>query len=98
MFATLIVVKMVTTSHPLIKKVLTKQPSELLHRQNYSYSLTRSWWEWLVLVVVDDYSLTSWVFFMESKDEAFSHARYLVLRMQNEFPKHDMRVITLTMT
>jgi hypothetical protein len=30
---------------------------------------------------------------MESKDEAFSHARDLILRLQNEFPKNVMRAI-----
>ena len=33
------------------------------------------------------------MFFMEGKDEAFSHARDLILRLQNEFPKNAMRVI-----
>ena len=30
---------------------------------------------------------------MEGKDEAFSHARDLILRLQNEFPKNAMRAI-----
>jgi hypothetical protein len=30
---------------------------------------------------------------MEGKDEAFSHARDLILWLQNEFPKNAMRVI-----
>jgi transposase InsO family protein len=30
---------------------------------------------------------------MEGKDEAFSHAQDLILRLQNEFPKNAMRVI-----
>jgi transposase InsO family protein len=30
---------------------------------------------------------------MEGKDEAFSHARDLILRLQNEFPKNVMRAI-----
>ena len=30
---------------------------------------------------------------MESKDEAFSHARDLILQLQNEFPKNVMRAI-----
>ena len=43
-----------------------------------------------MLVVVDDFS---WVFFMTTKDEAFTHARYFILRLQNEFPKNAMRAI-----
>jgi IS30 family transposase len=30
---------------------------------------------------------------MEGKDEAFSHARDLIFRLQNEFPKNAMRAI-----
>jgi hypothetical protein len=46
-----------------------------------------------VLVVVDDFSRYSWVFFMAAKEEAFTHARDLILRLQNEFPKNAMRAI-----
>jgi hypothetical protein len=40
-----------------------------------------------VLVVIDDFSHYSWVFFMKAKDEAFTHARGLILRLQNGFPQ-----------
>jgi len=46
-----------------------------------------------VLIVVDDFSRYSWVFFMETKDGAFLYAQDLILRFQNEFPKHAMRAI-----
>jgi transposase InsO family protein len=49
--------------------------------------------KWYVLVVVDDFSRYSWVFFMAAKDESFTHARDLILRLENEFPKNDMRAI-----
>jgi transposase InsO family protein len=42
--------------------------------------------KWYVLVIVDDYSRYSWVFFLESKDEVFEHFRSLVLRLNNEHP------------
>jgi hypothetical protein len=42
---------------------------------------------------MDDFSHYSWVFFMEGKDEDFSHARDLILRLQNVFPKKAMRAI-----
>ncbi|WVZ76032.1 hypothetical protein U9M48_024037 [Paspalum notatum var. saurae] len=42
---------------------------------------------WYVLVVVDDFSRFSWVFFMEFKDEAFGFVRDLVLRLRNESHK-----------
>jgi transposase InsO family protein len=42
--------------------------------------------KWYVLVIVDDYSRYSWVFFLESKDEVFKHFRSLALRLNNEHP------------
>jgi hypothetical protein len=44
-------------------------------------------------VVIDDFSRYSWVFFMKVKDEAFTHARDLILMLQNELPKNAMRAI-----
>ncbi|WVZ70407.1 LOW QUALITY PROTEIN: hypothetical protein U9M48_019078 [Paspalum notatum var. saurae] len=43
--------------------------------------------KWYVLVVVDDFSRFSWVFFMEFKDEAFGFVRDLVPRLRNESHK-----------
>jgi transposase InsO family protein len=42
--------------------------------------------KWYVLVIVDDYSRYSWVFFLESKDQVFEHFRLLALRLKNEHP------------
>jgi transposase InsO family protein len=42
--------------------------------------------KWYVLVIVDDYSLYSWVFFLESKDEVFEHFQSLALGLNNEHP------------
>jgi hypothetical protein len=42
--------------------------------------------KWYVLVIVDDYSHYSWVFFLESKDEVFEHFWSLALRLNNEHP------------
>jgi hypothetical protein len=42
--------------------------------------------KWYVLVIVDDYSHYSWVFYLESKDEVFEHFRSLALRLNNEHP------------
>ncbi len=42
--------------------------------------------KWYVLVIVDDFSRYSWVFFMASKDEALQHFRGLYLRLDLEFP------------
>jgi hypothetical protein len=42
--------------------------------------------KWYVLVIVNDYSRYSWVFFLESKDQVFEHFRLLALRLNNEHP------------
>jgi hypothetical protein len=42
--------------------------------------------KWYVLVIVDDYSRYSWIFFLESKDEVFEHFQLLALRLNNEHP------------
>jgi transposase InsO family protein len=42
--------------------------------------------KWYVLVIVDDYSRYSWVFFLESKDQVFEHFRLLPLRLNNKHP------------
>jgi transposase InsO family protein len=42
--------------------------------------------KWYVLVIVDDYSRYSCVFFLESKDQAFEHFWLLALRLNNEHP------------
>ena len=43
--------------------------------------------KWYILVIVDDFSLYSWVFFMRTKDEAFEFVRDLILRLKNELPQ-----------
>jgi transposase InsO family protein len=86
--------KMVVASHSPVNKVMTSHPSELLHI--YIIGLDRFCTfggKWYVLVVVDDFSRYSWVFFMAAKDEAFTHARDLILMLHNEFSKNAMKVI-----
>jgi transposase InsO family protein len=85
---------MVATSHPLVNQVITKELGELLHMDTVGPARVRSdGGKWYVLVIMDDFSRYSWVFFMKGKDEVFSHARDLILRLQNEFPKNAMRAI-----
>jgi hypothetical protein len=65
---------MVAASHLLVNQVMTKEPGELLHMDTIGPARVRSEGEkWYILVIVDDFSRYSWVFFIESKD-AFSHA------------------------
>jgi transposase InsO family protein len=44
--------------------------------------------KWYVLVIIDDYSCYSWVFFLERKDEVFEHFWSLTLRLNNEHPNY----------
>ncbi|WVZ94484.1 hypothetical protein U9M48_040371 [Paspalum notatum var. saurae] len=69
-------------------EVMTSYPGELLHMDTVGparVALVNG--KWYVLVVVDDFSRFSWVFFMEFKDEAFGFVRDLVLRLRNESHK-----------
>jgi transposase InsO family protein len=77
--------KMIDASHSLVNTVMTEDPKQLLHMDTVSPSWVRSMGgKWYVLVIVDDYSHYSWVFFLESKDEVFEHFRSLSLRLNNE--------------
>jgi hypothetical protein len=65
---------MIAASHSPVNIVMTKQPGQLLHMDTVSPSQVRYMGDkWYVLVIVDDYSHYSWVFFLESKDEVFEH-------------------------
>jgi hypothetical protein len=62
--------KMIATSHSLVNTMMTEQPEQLLHMNTVGPSLIRSMGgKWYVLIIMDDYSRYSWVFFLESKDE-----------------------------
>ena len=77
--------KMVAISHPSVNQVMTAHPGELLHMDIVGPARVRSVGGKLyILVIVDDFSRYSWVFFMETKDEAFEHVRDLILRLKNE--------------
>jgi hypothetical protein len=66
--------KMIAASHSSIKIVTTEHTRQLLHMDTVGHSRVRSMrGKWYVLVIVDDYSHYSWVFFLKSKDEMFEH-------------------------
>ena len=86
--------KMIAASHTPVNQVMTSHPGELLHMDTVGPARVRSvGGKWYVLVIVDDFSRYSWVFFLESKEEVFSFVRDLVLRLKNERPKNAMRAI-----
>ncbi|WVZ58643.1 hypothetical protein U9M48_008888 [Paspalum notatum var. saurae] len=80
--------KMVVASHIPVSQVMTSYSGELLHMDTVGPARVASVsGKWYVLVIVDDFSRFSWVFFMEFKDEAFGFVRDLVLRLRNESHK-----------
>jgi hypothetical protein len=79
--------KMITVSHSLVNTVMTEQPRQLLHMDTVYPSWVHSMGcKWNVLIIVDDYSRYSLVFFLKSKDKVFEHFWSLALRLNNEHP------------
>jgi hypothetical protein len=64
--------KMIAASHSPVNTVMSEHLGQLLHIDIVGPSRVRSMGgKWYVLVIVDNYSRYSWVFFLESKDEVF---------------------------
>jgi transposase InsO family protein len=79
--------KMVAVSHSTINTVMTEQLGQLLYMDTIGPSRFRSIGDKrYVLIIVDDYSRYSWVFFLESMDKVFEHFCSLALRLNNEHP------------
>jgi transposase InsO family protein len=79
--------KMNVASHSSVNTVMTEQLRYLLHMDTVGSSWVHSMGDkWYILVIVDDYSCYSWVFFLKSKDEVFEHFWSLALRLNNEHP------------
>jgi hypothetical protein len=76
---------MIIASHSTINTMMTEQPGQLLHMDTIGPSRVRSMGvKWYILVIVDDYSRYSWVFFLESKDEVLQHFGSLAFRLNIE--------------
>jgi transposase InsO family protein len=81
--------KMIIASYFLVNIVMTEHHVQLLHMDTVGPSRVCSMGgKWYILVIVDDYSRYSYVFFLESKDEVFEHFRSLTLRLNNEHPNY----------
>jgi hypothetical protein len=66
---------------------MTEHPEQLLHMENVGASRVRSMGGKLyVLVIIENYSRYSWVFFLERKDGVFKHFWSLALRLNNKHP------------
>jgi transposase InsO family protein len=78
---------MIAASHSLVNTMMTECPKQLLNMNIVCSSRIRSMGgKWYVLVIVDDYSWYTWLFFLENKDEVFEHFWSLALRSNNEHP------------
>jgi transposase InsO family protein len=78
---------MIAAFHSSVNTVMTEHPGQLFHIDTVGPSRIRSMeGKWYVLVIVDDYSRYSCVFFLESKDQVFEHFWLLALRLNNEHP------------
>jgi hypothetical protein len=76
---------MIIASHSLVNIVMTEHPEQLLHMDTVGPSQVRSMGDkWYIVVIVDDYSRYSCVFFLKRKDKVFEHFRSLTLRLNNE--------------
>jgi hypothetical protein len=61
--------KMIAASHSLVNTVMTEHYVQLLHMDTIGPSRVHSMrGKWYVLVIVDDYSHYSWVFFLREQD------------------------------
>jgi transposase InsO family protein len=78
---------MIVAFHSSVNIVMTEQSRQLLHMDIVGPSQVRSMGgKWYVLVIVDDYSCYSWIFFLKSKDEVFEQFQSLALMLNNEHP------------
>nr|CAD40731.2 OSJNBa0072D21.17 [Oryza sativa Japonica Group]CAE05285.2 OSJNBa0084N21.3 [Oryza sativa Japonica Group] len=85
--------KMVASSHTPIVFVVMDAPGQLLHMDTVGPARVQSvGGKWYVLVIVDDFSRYSWVFFMATKDGAFQHFCGLFLRLELAFPASLKRI------
>jgi hypothetical protein len=79
--------KMIVASHSPINTVMTEYPRQLLHMDTVGPSQVCSMGgKWYDLVIVNDYSRYSWIFYLETKDAVFEHFRSLALRLNNVHP------------
>jgi transposase InsO family protein len=79
--------KMIAAFHSSVNTMMTEHPGQLLHIDTIGPSRVHFMGnKWYVLIIVDDYSRYSWVFFLERKDEVFEHFRSLALKLNNEHP------------
>ena len=66
--------KQIKSSFKSIKDIMTSRPSELIHIDLFGPTKTKSLsGNRFAFVLVDDFSRFTWIFFLEHKNQAFSH-------------------------
>jgi len=69
--------KQTKSSFKAIKDIMTSRLLELIYMNLFGPTKTKSFsGNRFVFVLVDDFSIYTWVFFLETKDEAFSHFHF----------------------
>jgi transposase InsO family protein len=77
--------EMIVVFHFSVNTMMIERPGQLLHMDIVGPSRVRFMGDkWYVLIIVDNYSRHSWVFFLKSKDDVFEYVWSLVLRLNNE--------------
>jgi hypothetical protein len=78
--------KMITASHSPVNTVMIEHPKQILYMDTVSPSWVRFMGDKWYVVIVDDYSCYSWVFFLKNKDKVFEDFQSLALMLNNEHP------------
>ena len=78
--------KQVSNAHPTKSVMSTERPLELLHMDLFGPTTYRSiGGNCYCLVVVDDYSRYTWVFFLHDKADTYDTFKKFITRVENEF-------------
>ena len=78
--------KQVANTHPTKSVMLTERPLELLHMDLFGPTTYRSIGRnCYYLVVVDDYSRYTWVFFLHDKADTYDTFKKFFTRAENEW-------------
>ena len=85
--------KQTKSSFKSIKDILTSRPLELIHMDLFGPTQTKSLSEnRFAFVLVDDFSRFTWVFFLEHKNQAFSHFQAFKKRVEKENDSSILRI------
>ena len=85
--------KQTKSSFKLIKDIVTSRPLELIHMDLFGPTKTKSLSEnCFDFVLVDDFSRFTWIFFLEHKNQAYSHFQAFKKRVEKEKESSIVRI------